>query len=173
MSNPTSRRRFLGTTVAGAAMAPLAVATSARAQDDGFTYEVTRSEAEWREMFNDFEYRILREGNTEPQYTSPLARQFEDGVFNCRGCDLELYSSRWREDPDKGWVFFRHAQPDAMLMSIDGPQEAYGQMGLESLTNIEVHCRRCGSHIGHILLVNNKILHCLNGCALDFVPAQA
>jgi len=169
----TTRRRFMGTTVAGAALAPLALATGARAEQSAMTYEIVRSEEEWRSMLSEDEFHILREGGTENQYTSPLASDFSEGTFHCKGCDLTLYSSRWREDVDKGWVFFRHGEPDTLLMTIDGPQEAYDQPALDSLTNIECHCRRCGSHMGHILNINNVVLHCINGTALTFTATEA
>ncbi|WP_316013747.1 peptide-methionine (R)-S-oxide reductase [Roseobacter sp. HKCCA0434] len=167
-----TRRQFMGTTIAGAALSPLA-AGSAAARDDGFTYEIERTETQWRELLTDEEYAILREGGTERPHSSPLTTDYREGTFHCRGCELQLYSSQWREEVDKGWVFFRHAEPNAMLMDIDGPEEAYGQPELASLTNIEGHCRRCGSHIGHILLVEGKVLHCMNGSALIFRPTEA
>lgn len=167
-----SRRGFMGTTAAGA-LAPLAMAGAARAETDAFAYEIVRSEGEWREMLSAEEYHILREGGTERPHSSPMAADYSEGTFHCRGCDLCLYTSRWREEVDKGWVFFRHAEPDTMLMDIDGPEEAYGQMALDSLTNIEAHCRRCGSHIGHILKVDNKVLHCMNGAALRLELKEA
>ncbi|QPH52630.1 peptide-methionine (R)-S-oxide reductase [Pontivivens ytuae] len=138
-------------------------------------YEVVRSEAEWREQLTEDEYAILREGGTERPHSHPLSQDYRAGEFLCKGCGLCVYVSRWREQVDKGWVFFRHAQPDTVLMAIDGPEEAYGQagMGLESLTNIEAHCRRCSSHLGHILIVERKLLHCINGTALTFEPAEA
>jgi len=169
-----NRRGFLaGSGVAAlataGAQAPAAAATGTGAN---FTYEITRSDAEWRARLSDDEYRILRGGGTELPRSNPLWNDYRQGNHYCRGCDLHLYASNWRAPVDKGWVFFAHAVPDAVLMGIDGPQEAYG-MSEDWANLIEAHCRRCGSHLGHILLVEGEVLHCINGTALSFVPSEA
>jgi len=62
--------------------------------------------------------------------------------------------------------------PTSVLTGIDVPQEAYG-MGSDWPNLIETHCRRCGSHLGHILLVDGDVLHCINGTALHLEPDAA
>jgi peptide-methionine (R)-S-oxide reductase len=173
LENRMDRRAFLGT----AGVSALALAsgtrpgTAATGTGEDFSYEITRTEAEWRERLSEEEFRVLRKGETELPGTSPLADDMRDGEFHCRGCDLNVYTSRWRAPVDKGWVFFAHAVPNSVLTGIDGPQEVYG-MGDDWPSLIESHCRRCGSHLGHILLVEGEVLHCINGTALDFVPSQ-
>lgn len=175
MTNPTlTRRRVLvsGTTgVATAALAPAATAASAAAPD-GFQYEVTRTEDEWKSMLSADEYDILRNGGTEWPLSSPLATDYREGSFACKGCGLELYRSEWRVPLDKGWVFFTHSQPNAVLTDIDKAANYAMQPGAER-TLIEVHCRRCGSHLGHILVVDRKLVHCVNGASLVFTPSTA
>ena len=170
------RRRFLASTgLAGVALAaPAARPTAARAQDaDAHVYGIVRTEAEWRERLTIEEFRILRGGSTELPRSSDLWNETRPGAYACRGCDLKVYDSNWKVPLDKGWAFFAHGEPDAILMGIDGPQEAYGMDPDGPGAMIEAHCRRCGSHLGHILLVAGEVLHCINGRALAFAPRAA
>lgn len=136
---------------------------------DDFTYEVVRSDAEWRSMFDDETYKILRLGDTEWPKSSKWWDDYRDGHFSCIGCGLPNYDTVWRARVDKGWVFFRQSRPDALLMGIDG-ETPDGMSDDKSTATIEAHCRRCGSHMGHILKVNGEVLHCINGKALEFSP---
>lgn len=166
-----SRRGFLATS--SAAALTVAAPAAADGHGDEFQYEITRTEAEWRAQFSDFEYAILREGRTETPKTSPLWEETRPGAYHCKGCDLHNYDGNWKVVLDKGWVFFKHAVPNAVLFGIDGPVPEYGQMatGINAVT--EVHCRRCGSHLGHHVYVAKQVLHCINGTALDFEPLEA
>ncbi len=76
---------------------------------------------------------------------------------------------------EKGWAFFRHSEPDTVLTGLDGEIDEYGDMANSNGATIEVHCRRCGSHMGHILfvLVALEQLHCINGTSLIFHPETA
>jgi peptide-methionine (R)-S-oxide reductase len=123
----------------------------------GFRYEVRRTEAEWRAKLTEDELKILREGGTEPRNSSPLATETRNGTYACKGCDLPTYSSSQKVILPQGWVFFSHSYENAVLTGIDNGQ-------------IEAHCRRCGSHLGHILYVQSMIVHCINGSALNFTP---
>lgn len=176
-SSPLSRRAFLVSSSA----AGLGIASAGRAsspafppspEPDAFTYEVRRTEEEWRALLDDEEYVILRGGQTELPASSDLWDETRPGVFGCRGCNLHLYSSEWRAPVDKGWVFFAHSEPNAVLTGIDTPQEAYGMDPNGPGNMVEVHCRRCGSHLGHILLVEGEVLHCINGRSLTFEPRE-
>ncbi|WP_298299625.1 peptide-methionine (R)-S-oxide reductase [uncultured Litoreibacter sp.] len=178
---PLSRRAF----VASSALSALAIgaATQARASDphhrrlthtDDFDYAVTRSDEEWRAMLTQDEYDIMRRGNTEFPKSSPLWNEQRNGLYHCRGCDLEAYDARWKVPLDKGWVFFTHSQTNAVLTGIDGPVAEYGNaMGDSTIAHVEVHCRRCGSHLGHLLPVDGHQVHCINGAALTFEAAAA
>lgn len=169
-----TRRRFLGSTaLAGVSLA--AGGASARMHPgfgtSDFVYEVALSEAEWRGRLSEYEYSILRQGGTEWPKSSELWNDYRAGDFQCRGCDLPLYSSDHRAEIDKGWVFFAHARPDAVLTGID-TGAPYGAMSdLPAL--IEVHCRRCGSHLGHVLNVDDQLVHCINGTSLTFRATAA
>jgi len=175
-----TRRGFIG----GTALAALGLAQAGRARaaadpsqapDAPFTYEVQRSEAKWRAMLTEHEYAILREGGTEEQRSSEYWDSEAEGMFCCKGCNLTLFDSRWQTYPGPGWVFFRQSEPNAVLTDIDA-SDPYGGSGMQvpdALALIEVHCRRCGSHLGHILTYNNATLYCVNGASLTFRPAEA
>ncbi len=129
------------------------------------TFEVTRTEAEWRAMLSDLEYRVMREAGTERPFTSPLNKLDKPGTYHCRGCDLALYPSDTKYDSGTGWPSFWKALPDAIGTRPDRSLFA---------TRTECHCRRCGSHLGHIFDDGPKPTgkrHCLNGVSLRFRPA--
>ena len=172
-ASAATRRAFLALT-AGAAPAALIAAAPTRAQEGGgFAYEVVRTEREWRDMLDETAYGVLREGGTERPGSSPLVTEEREGLYHCRGCELPVYESAYKVVL-ANYVFFYNAVPDAMLMGIDtvNPYGA-GESAAPEDHLIEVHCRRCGSHHGHVLKVLDKALHCINGAALDFRPAEA
>ena len=176
------RRAFLrGTALAGAAavFAPAGARAQAAPQygTSDFAYEVVKSESEWRAQLGEDAYKILREGATEFPTTSALWNDYRAGEFFCRGCDLPLYTSNWRAPIEQGWVFFYHAHTDAVLTGVDRGNPYSGrQPDAEDVFEprralIEVHCRRCGGHLGHIVYVEKSLVHCINGQALRFDPA--
>lgn len=158
-----SRRQFLASTaLAGTGLALPAAAGSAKTAD--FQYEVTRTDEEWRARLTAEQYGVMREGATELPRNGSLWQDYAPAEFKCRGCDLHVYASDWRVELDKGWIFFRHAQPNSILTSID-VVDGDG-MGDDVETAIETHCRRCGSHLGHIVIVDGAQLHCINAASL-------
>ncbi|MGI1661110.1 peptide-methionine (R)-S-oxide reductase MsrB [Palleronia sp. KMU-117] len=129
------------------------------------TFEVTRTDAEWRAMLSDLEYRVMREEGTERAGTSPLDKRYDPGLYQCRGCDLPLYASTAKYDSGTGWPSFWEALPDAIGTK---PDRSF------FMTRTECHCRRCGSHLGHIFDDGPPPTgkrHCLNGASLVFLPA--
>jgi peptide-methionine (R)-S-oxide reductase len=170
--NPLNRRALL----AGAALAPLlprlaAASTAPLPAEAPCTYEVTRTDAQWRAMLNDLEYAVMREGGTEKRHTSLLAFEERPGRYDCRGCGLAVFDSDWKvQHFDIGWVFFTQSRPDAILTAID-PGFTPMEGEIAPAPTIECHCRRCGSHFGHILHVRDQVVHCLNGTSLTFTAA--
>ncbi|MGR3271271.1 peptide-methionine (R)-S-oxide reductase [Thalassococcus profundi] len=157
-----NRRLFLS--AAGGAAAALGLTRSATAQQE---FEVTRSTSEWKAMLSDLEYKVMRDEGTERAFTSPLNDEKRDGMFNCKGCDLALYSSEHKYDSGTGWPSFWQAQPDAIETKADRSF---------FMTRTECHCRRCGSHLGHIFDDGPQPTgkrHCINGVSLTFSPASA
>lgn len=174
--SPISRRGFMRTGLAsGAVLAGTASVRATDAATDGFSYEVTRTEEEWRAMLSDADYKILRGGSTELPETSPLWQETANGSYACKGCDLHTYDAAWKVILDKGWAFFHHSVPNSVLTDIDGLVPEYGS----DMNNdgpgamMEAHCRRCGSHLGHIVIADGMLLHCINGSSLNFTPVEA
>lgn len=140
-------------------------------REKDFNYEVQLSEAQWREQLSKEEYRIMREGGTEKQKVSELWNNAKAGDYRCKACSLLTYSSEHKVNLKKGYAFFRHSEPDSVLTGID--LETFYNVNGEKQANVvmEAHCRRCGSHLGHLLYMNKEILHCINGTALNFEGA--
>lgn len=177
------RRAFLGGTALGVAALARppgrATAGTLASSSDDFQFEIQRSDDEWRAMLDDHEYNILRRGGTEKPRSSLYWEDNPEGTYHCKGCDLHVYSSEWKVVwKSKGWVFFRHAEPNATLTAIDRVMPAaYGGSGMldenAGVALVETHCRRCGSHLGHTLVLNLILINCINGAALNFRPAAA
>ena len=161
------RRTFLSTAMAavGAAMtARAAGAGQAKAKAAAETFEVTKTEEEWRKILTPTQFRILRKQETETPGTSPLNNEHRKGTFFCAGCDLPLYSSATKFDSGTGWPSFWDPLPNAIGTSED---RSYFTV------RTEVHCRRCGGHLGHVFDDGPKPTYkryCMNGGAMVFKP---
>lgn len=169
------RRGFLGGTVASASLLS-GPAVQAADRSDTFQYPITRSDAEWRSQLSDIEYYVMRKGGTEAPHSSALWNNEAVGTYCCRGCDLTLYDSVQKLELDKGWVFFRHSHKDTVMTALDLGGGNMGDPFAEMQAMMEVHCRRCGSHLGHIVAlpdVPGRPIHCINGFALSFQPETA
>ena len=154
-----NRRDFLAT----AAATTLAAAVPAFAAAEKF--EVTRTDAEWRALLTPLQYKVMRKGGTERAGSSPLDKNYAPGTYHCRGCDLPVYSSEAKFDSGTGWPSFWQSLPGAVRTMPD-----------RKLLRVrtEVHCRRCGSHFGHIFddgPAPTGKRHCLNGVSLVFKAA--
>lgn len=130
-------------------------------------YAVTHSDAEWRALLGDDRFAILRRGGTEPPFSSPLNKEHRRGTYRCAGCALALFSSTTKFDAGEGWPSFWNVLPNAIATQAD-----YALV--EQRT--EVHCRRCGGHLGHVFDDGPPPTHlryCIDGLALRFDPANA
>lgn len=126
------------------------------------SFEITRTEAEWRAMLTDIEFKVMREDATERPFSSPLDKETRAGTYHCKGCDLLLYDAAQKYDSGTGWPSFWDALPDAIGTQPDNTLFS---------TRTEAHCRRCGSHLGHIFEDGPQPTgkrHCLNGVSLVF-----
>jgi len=173
-SKHQTRRAFLASSALAGATLPFTGTAQARpVRTDNYTYEIQRTEAEWREILTEFEYAILRDAGTEWAKSSDLWDDYREGEFLCKGCDLHVYSSEFRVELDKGYVFFSQSTPTHVMMDIDRGA-TYSMSGTAAGKDmIEAHCRRCGSHLGHILNVDGILVHCINGTSLKFEPTAA
>lgn len=129
-------------------------------------YEVSFSEAEWRERLTPNQFAILRQEATERAGTSPLDKNYAPGTYHCQGCDLPVYASDAKYDSGTGWPSF-WAPIDDNAIRVKSDRKLFAE-------RTEVHCRRCGGHFGHIFTdgpAPTGLRHCLNGIALKFVAA--
>ena len=135
----------------------------ARKTDDK-TFEVTKTDAEWRAQLTPEQYRVLREHGTERAGTSPLDKQYAKGTFTCAGCGLPLFASETKFDSRTGWPSFWKPMDDAVGTTSDRSF---------FMVRTEVHCRRCGGHLGHVFDDGPEptgLRYCMNGAALSFKP---
>jgi peptide-methionine (R)-S-oxide reductase len=128
---------------------------------------VQKSDEEWRKILTPEQYKVLRKHETERPWTSPLNDEHRQGVFACAGCDLPLFSSKAKFDSGTGWPSFYEPLPNAIGTSTDRSWFT---------TRTEVHCRRCGGHLGHVFDDGpppTGLRYCMNGVAMKFVPASS
>jgi peptide-methionine (R)-S-oxide reductase len=164
------RRTLIGTGIGTASAAGLigwgSFARAAPKEPKG-KFEVTLPEAEWKKRLSPAAYRVLRQEDTEPPYSSPLNKEHRPGTFVCAGCKLPNFSSKTKFESGTGWPSFWQPLPNAVGTSTDH---------LLGYPRTEVHCRRCGGHLGHVFNDGPKptgLRYCMNGLALGFVPAKA
>ena len=139
---------------------------NAQAEDRG-PFEVAFSDEEWRRRLTREQYYVLRAHGTERAGTSPLNGEKRAGTYHCAGCDLPLFSSETKYESGTGWPSFWAPLENAIGTSED-----------RSLftTRTEVHCRRCGGHLGHVFEDGpppTGLRYCMNGVALKFAPGEA
>jgi peptide-methionine (R)-S-oxide reductase len=154
------RRRAMIGIAMGLAVVPFV--RPARAAE---SFEVVRSDEAWRNQLGEERYRVLRLGGTELPGSSPLLEEHRHGIFACAGCDLALFSSGTKFESGTGWPSFFMALANAIRTSTD--RDLFE-------VRTEVHCRRCGGHLGHVFPDGPKptgLRYCMNGIALTFHPS--
>lgn len=127
-------------------------------------FEVTLTDDQWHQRLSDAQYYILREAGTERPYSSPLNKEHRDGKFACAGCSLSLFSSATKFDSRTGWPSFWKSLPNAAVTRRDTTL---------GMVRDEVHCRRCGGHLGHVFDDGPQptgLRYCMNGLAMTFTP---
>lgn len=159
------RRLLLSSVAAVAAFAGFGKLTTAKAAEEKF--EVQKTPEEWKRQLTPEQYHVLREQGTERPYSSPLNHEKRKGTFACVGCDLPLYSSDTKFDSGTGWPSFFDHLPNAIGITED---RSY------FMVRTEVHCRRCGGHLGHVFKDGPRptgLRYCMDGVAMTFTPAEA
>ncbi len=128
-------------------------------------FEINKTEEEWRSILTPEQFKILRKHGTERAGTSPLDKNYEDGTYLCTGCNQPLFTSETKFNSGTGWPSF--------FQPIDGAIETSVDKSL-FMTRVEVHCSRCGGHLGHVFgdgPAPTGQRYCINGVSLQFVPA--
>jgi peptide-methionine (R)-S-oxide reductase len=154
-----TRRSLLGSL--GVLAAALGLAKRSAAGADG-SFEIARSDAQWRAMLQPRQYEVLRRHGTEAAFSSPLDREKRAGTYACAGCELALFDAKTKFDSGTGWPSFYAPLPGAVETTTDNSF---------FMTRTEVHCRRCGGHLGHVFDDGPRptgLRYCMNGVALDF-----
>jgi peptide-methionine (R)-S-oxide reductase len=159
-----SRRMWL------AGGAGLAVLAGLRWLHDGDvkagTFEIVKNDDEWRRLLKPAPYKVLRQHGTERPFSSPLNAEKRKGTFACAGCGLPLFASETKFESGTGWPSFFRPLADAVGTTVDRSL---------IIARTEVHCRRCGGHLGHVFNDGpppTGLRYCMNGVALTFVPSD-
>ena len=130
-------------------------------------FEIEKTDAEWRAQLTPQQYDILRKEGTERPGSSPLLKEHRKGTFACAGCDLPLFSSETKFESGTGWPSFYKPLENAVGTTEDRTL---------GMARTEVHCRRCGGHLGHVFDDGPKptgLRYCMNGAVMKFRPVSA
>jgi peptide-methionine (R)-S-oxide reductase len=128
-------------------------------------FEIVKSDEEWRRELTNEQYAVLRRQETEHPWISPLNKEHRPGTYLCAGCGLPLFSSSTKFESETGWPSF--------WAPIERAVETSENRSFYFLVRTEVHCRRCGGHLGHVFNDGPQptgLRYCINGVALKFVP---
>lgn len=128
-------------------------------------FPVTKTEAQWRAQLGTAAYAVLRNDGTERPFSSPLNAEKRTGVYACKGCDNRVFSSKTKFESGTGWPSFY-----APLAGGTGTKTDR----LLGTARTEVHCARCGGHLGHVFDDGPKPTgkrYCMNGVAMTFRAA--
>jgi peptide-methionine (R)-S-oxide reductase len=126
-------------------------------------FEIQKTEQEWRESLTPEQFRVLRKHGTERAGTSPLDKQYTEGTYVCAGCGQPLFTSETKYNSGTGWPSFYAPIEGAIGTSVDRSL---------FMTRTEVHCSRCGGHLGHVFNDGPRPTgqrYCMNGVALNFI----
>ena len=143
----------------------LFTANPAQAAAPARTWEVSKTDAEWKTLLRSDQFSVLRKAGTERPYTSPLNKEKRAGTYSCAGCALPLFSSTTKFESGTGWPSFWQPLDKAVVEETDTTL---------FMRRTEVLCRRCGGHLGHVFNDGPRptgLRYCMNGVALNFAAA--
>ena len=127
-------------------------------------YPVTHTDAEWRKLLTLEQYDIMRRHGTEAPGSCALNYEKRNGTFSCAGCGQQLFVSKKKFESGTGWPSFNDPLPNSVETTTD---RTYG------MVRTEVHCSRCGSHLGHVFpdgpMDRGGLRYCINSASLRFI----
>ena len=129
-------------------------------------FEVKKTDEEWRASLSPEQFEVLRQHGTEMRGTSPLNKEKRDGTFVCAGCGTPLFSSETKYDSGTGWPSFFAPLAGGTATTTDRSH---------LMTRVEVHCRRCGGHLGHVFEdgpAPTGLRYCMNGVSMKFTEKK-
>jgi peptide-methionine (R)-S-oxide reductase len=127
-------------------------------------FEVVKTDEEWKAELTPEQFYVLRKHGTERAGTSPLDKNYVEGTYTCAGCGQPLFTADTKFNSGTGWPSFFSPIEGAIATSTDRTL---------FMTRTEVHCSRCGGHLGHVFNDGPKptgLRYCMNGVSLNFTP---
>ena len=128
-------------------------------------FEVTKTDEEWQRLLTPEQYQVLRRHATERPGSCALLQEKRAGTFSCAGCGQPLFVADRKFESGTGWPSFFAPLEGSVGTTIDRGH---------FMTRTEVHCSRCGGHLGHVFEDGpppTGVRYCINGVALTFEPA--
>lgn len=148
-------------------LAIVAFSCNTKAQDKKVveTFEVEKTEEEWKQELTPEQFYVLREAGTERPFSSPLNKNYEKGIYSCAACNTPLFEGKHKFDSGTGWPSFDREIKGNVAFDVDY------NLGY---ARTEEHCATCGGHLGHVFKDGPRETtgkrHCINGVALNFTP---
>ncbi|MEA9987042.1 MULTISPECIES: peptide-methionine (R)-S-oxide reductase MsrB [Subtercola] len=128
------------------------------------SYEVAKSDEEWKRKLNREEFAVLRQAATERPWTGELLDEKREGVYRCKACGQELFRSDTKFDSHCGWPSF-YAPKDSDSVELIEDKSL-------GMVRTEVRCSNCGSHLGHLFddapQTPTGDRFCMNSVSLSF-----
>ncbi|MFN8083012.1 MAG: peptide-methionine (R)-S-oxide reductase MsrB [Dermatophilaceae bacterium] len=131
------------------------------------TYDVKRTEEQWRRLLSPEEFRVLRQAGTEAPFTGEYTDTKTEGVYSCRACGAELFRSETKFDSHCGWPSFYGPLAQDRVEYVE--DRSLGRV------RTEVRCASCGSHLGHVFEgegydTPTDLRYCINSVCLTLEP---